>query len=172
MNVMKCFLAPKVLPLILKKYTCKGFTLIELLVVILIVGALSAITIPSLLNNVGKSRETEATTNLGALSRSQQAYHFETQEFASSLNNLDQNISLVSKYYDFPDPSVANADIVKQQAIAVAPWNNASRNYAFGIYYNAGSFNSVFCRAKGVSITVEAPNAIDGNCTNNGVQIR
>ena len=150
----------------------KGFTLIELLVVVIIVGILTAISLPSLISNIGKARETEATSNLGALSRSQQAYHLETQEFASTLNSLDQNISIVSEYYDFPDPSVASATIVKQQAVAVAPWNNASRNYAFGIYHNAGDFDSVFCRAKGVYETVEAPNITSDPCSNNGVQIR
>lgn len=150
----------------------QGFTLIELLVVVIILGVLSAVALPNLLSQVGKARETEATTNLGALSRAQQSYHFETQVFATSINSLDQNISIVSEYYDFPDPSVADADIVKHKAVVVAPWNNASRNHAFGVYHNAGSFDSVFCRAKGVSEIVEAPDNTSDPCSNDGVQIR
>ena len=133
---------------------------------------MATISIPNLISNIGKARETEATSNLGALSRSQQAYHFETQSFATTINNLDQNISIVSEYYNFPNPSIANDVIVKQQAVAVAPWNNASRNYAFAIYHNAGDFDSVFCRAKGVLEVVEAPNTTSDPCSNNGVQIR
>ena len=140
--------------------------------VVIILGVLSAVALPNLLSQVGKARETEATTNLGALSRAQQSYHFETQAFSSSISNLDQNISIVSEYYDFPDPSVADANIVKHQAVAVVPWNNASRNHAFGVYYNAGNFDSVFGRANGVGEAVEAPDATSDPCSNNGIQIR
>ena len=156
---------------LIKNYTHEGFTLIELLVVTIIVGILAAISIPNLIANIGKARETEATTNLGALARSQQAYHFETQQFATSINNLDQNISITSKYYNFPNPSIADTNIVKQQAIAVSPWSNASRNFAFGVYHNSGYFDSIFCRAKGVSAAVEAPNTSNGSCSNNGVEV-
>lgn len=160
--------------ILLLKKDCnhQGFTLIELLVVTIILGILAAISIPNLIANIGKARETEATTNLGALARSQQAYHFETQQFASSISNLDQNISITSKYYDFPDPSIANVNLVKQQAIAISPWSNGSRNHAFGVYHNSGYFDSIFCRAKGVFATVEAPDTSSGSCSNGGVEIK
>ncbi|PSP17687.1 MAG: hypothetical protein BRC52_13230, partial [Cyanobacteria bacterium SW_5_48_44] len=55
-----------------KKKSNAGFTLIELLVVIIIVGVLSAIALPTFLDQAGKARESEAKTNLGALNRGQQ----------------------------------------------------------------------------------------------------
>ena len=75
-----------------KKKSNAGFTLIELLVVIIIVGILSAIALPTFLDQAGKARESEAKTNLGALNRGQQAYRLENGEFASSINDLDVGI--------------------------------------------------------------------------------
>ena len=75
-----------------KKKSNAGFTLIELLVVIIIVGILSAIALPTFLDQAGKARESEAKTNLGALNRGQQAYRLENGEFASSISDLDVGI--------------------------------------------------------------------------------
>ena len=75
-----------------KKKSNAGFTLIELLVVIIIVGILSAIALPTFLDQASKARESEAKTNLGALNRGQQAYRLENGEFASSISDLDVGI--------------------------------------------------------------------------------
>ena len=75
-----------------KKQSNAGFTLIELLVVIIIVGVLSAIALPTFLDQASKARESEAKTNLGALNRGQQIYQLENGGFASSINDLDVGI--------------------------------------------------------------------------------
>lgn len=75
-----------------KKKSNAGFTLVELLVVIIIVGVLSAIALPTFLDQAGKARESEAKTNLGALNRGQQAYRLENGEFVSSISGLDVGI--------------------------------------------------------------------------------
>lgn len=52
----------------------KGFTLIELMIVVVIVGILAAIAIPSYMNYVAKSQQSEARANLGAIFVSMMAY--------------------------------------------------------------------------------------------------
>ena len=68
--------------------TEQGFTLIELLVVIIIIGILSAIALPSFLNQANKAKQAEAKTYVGTLNRLQQAYYLENSKFASDLADL------------------------------------------------------------------------------------
>lgn len=82
---MKTELKAKFLQHILnKKKNEEGFTLIELLVVIIIIGILSAIALPSFLNQANKAKQVEAKTSVGALNRAQQAYYLENNQFADN----------------------------------------------------------------------------------------
>ena len=69
-----------------KKKANGGFTLIELLVVIIIIGILSAIALPSFLNQANKAKQSEAKTYLGSMNRAQQAYYMENNLFADNGN--------------------------------------------------------------------------------------
>lgn len=65
-----------------------GFTLIELLVVIIILGILASISLSSMLNMIGKARETEAMTNVNYCQKQQQTYYLENTRFAESLETI------------------------------------------------------------------------------------
>ncbi len=74
-----------------KKKADGGFTLIELLVVIIIIGILSAIALPSFLNQANKAKQSEAKTYIGSMNRAQQAYYLENGNFA--FNGSDASLT-------------------------------------------------------------------------------
>ena len=55
----------------------QGFTLIELLVVIIFIGILSAIALPSFLNQANKAKQSEAKQYIASINKGQQAYYAE-----------------------------------------------------------------------------------------------
>jgi type IV pilus assembly protein PilA len=156
----------------IKQRNQDGFTLIELLVVVIILGILAAVSMPNYLNQIGKARETEATNFLGSLARSQQAYHYENNTFAPTMNALTLNINLNPDYYSFPDPSSADANVAIHTAIPVDAIKYNIKNYSAGIYQNAGNFAIALCQGNAVSQTVNAPNTVSGTCTNGGIRLK
>jgi type IV pilus assembly protein PilA len=133
----------------------QGFTLIELLIVVIIVGILSAIAVPNLLTQVGKARESEAKSLLGAVNRAQQVHFGENSDFATSFDALempsDQSgfFSQVNKTYYTYILGVSNT---KGMTLASGKDNpkNGTRSYVAGIQYDTAnrSFDTVLCRAK------------------------
>jgi type IV pilus assembly protein PilA len=128
-----------------KSATNKGFTLIELLVVTLIVSVLAAVSLPSLLVQVGKARESEAKSILGALNRAQQAYFTEKSVFANAgqIDNLEIPLGDTS-YYTFS--VVAEA---VQKATGNNNLGNGTRDYLGGVQYHTdtGTYRGIICRS-------------------------
>lgn len=108
---MKTEFKAKFLQHVAKRKREEGFTLIELLVVIIIIGILSAIALPSFLNQANKAKESEAKQYLASLNKGQQAYYTEKSTFTSEVPALGVGIKTQTTNYKYactaPDGATA-----------------------------------------------------------------
>jgi prepilin-type N-terminal cleavage/methylation domain-containing protein len=124
--------------LIERKEGDKGFTLIELLVVIIIIGILSAIALPSFLNQANKARQSEASTYVGSINRGQQAYFLEKNTFGT-LTNLELGISDTKNYTYASTPGGTGTNA---EAITTASPVATLKGYAGRVWIGTGSDNT------------------------------
>ena len=163
---MKTQLKAKFLRYILnKKQEEQGFTLIELLVVIIIIGILSAIALPSFLNQANKAKQTEGKTYIGSMNRAQQTYYLENGAFASNteFDKLGLGIAKETTNYNYAIVLATGATTgVTNQA---RPQTNGVKAYIGGVKLgnvtgtNEGTTVAVLCEAK---FGKSAPNAATG----------
>ncbi|MEQ9486656.1 type IV pilin-like G/H family protein [Coleofasciculus sp. F4-SAH-05] len=122
---MKTDLKAKYLQYLNQKKADQGFTLIELLVVIIIIGILSAIALPSFLNQANKAKQSEAKQYVGSMNRSQQAYYLEKGEFSTDISKLGLGIKTQTENYKYSAPQVnpftATNAMVASRASALKP---------------------------------------------------
>lgn len=143
---MKTELKAKFLQHLLKKKSeDQGFTLIELLVVIIIIGILSAIALPSFLNQTAKARQSEARTNVGAMNRAQQAYYLETQGFATDADKVPTALGIgIQNSSNYSYSAVSATDAVANKAKAA---NGDLKGYAGGVFKTGGNTLAIMCEA-------------------------
>jgi type IV pilus assembly protein PilA len=118
-----------------------GFTLIELLVSIVIIGVLSAIALPSYLNQAAKTRGSEAKSSLSAINRSQQAYRLENSIFTNTLTLLDTRIT--GKFYSY---SVTGGNVASGAGATTTPTNGTVDSLKVSSSYVTQN-NDVFTQA-------------------------
>ncbi len=85
---MRPELQAKLLQHMNKKKGDKGFTLVELLVVIVIIGILTAIALPSFLNQTAKAKQAEAKQKVSSVLKTQQSWRTENASFATNIADL------------------------------------------------------------------------------------
>lgn len=93
----------------------QGFTIL----LVVIFGMLSAIALPSLLNQANKARQSEAKTYVGSMNRAQQAYNLENDAFTDSFDKLGLGFKSETEGHVYiiylgDDPSAFNYAISKR----------------------------------------------------------
>jgi prepilin-type N-terminal cleavage/methylation domain-containing protein len=90
----------------------QGFTIIELLVVMIIMGVLSAIALPSMMNMTLRARQAEGQNYVGAINRAQQLYYMENGQFANLVDlslGISQSVNYVYSSVPIGGGSTAEA---------------------------------------------------------------
>jgi type IV pilus assembly protein PilA len=141
-----------------------GFTLLELMIVVIITGILAAISIPAVMSQIGKARETEAKMNISSIGMAQQEYFFEKATFADRISNL--SVSVNNGYYSYPDPNLISETVVKHQAIPFDALNKNIRHYSMGVYFNSDrSYSVKLCQSSNPSLEAEVADTPTAGCT-------
>lgn len=169
---MKTELKAKFLQHMVRKNKDKGFTLIELLVVIIIIGILSAIALPSFLNQAAKAKQTEAKNYVGSVNRAQQAYRIEKPTFAGTISDLEIGIPTATQDYTY---TLGAANNTTATITAESP-DKALRDYAGGVIVQTNGQTSVgACQTKapgGTAIPVSLDAAKGASCGNGAENMR
>ncbi len=141
-----------------KKKENEGFTLIELLVVIIIIGILSAIALPSFINQAAKAKQTEAKTTISSVNKAQQTQRIEKGEFATAITSLQIGLTATrTANYDYTLTATATGSTATISASALDPTSLKGYSGAVIISAPTGDAPSIICQTTGVQTNTTAP---------------
>ncbi len=155
--IVKAELQAKFLQHLNQKKQDKGFTLIELLVVVIIIGILSAIALPTFLNQVAKAKQSEAVTVISSSNTAQTAYRVQHTQFALTFTALALGLSPNTNNYTYTVAGgIDTASIISQNS------DPALKGYSGGAvrFVNTDSqsaITSIICEVNTPSISPPAP---------------
>ena len=152
-----------------------------MLVVIIIIGILSAIALPSFLNQAKKAKQSEAKTYVGSMNRGQQAFMTENDTFTTSIDAMGIGISTTTANYTYAATVGTNtgnlAYAINSSATVVS--TSGLKNYGGLVYLkqigNNSELTSVayLCETKNVGASGStAITSSDTTCDTDGTLIK
>jgi type IV pilus assembly protein PilA len=154
-----------------KKKGEQGFTLVELLVVIVIIGILTAIALPSFLNQTAKAKQVEAKTNMSSMNKIQQAFRIENATFTSNFNDLalGRLVGANNPAYSYSIPTATAAafnGLATTNDASLKSYSNAVTvaNVAGGGGVSNAEWNSIICEATVPAASAVAPPTSGSAC--------
>ena len=142
---MKSEFKAKFLGHLLNRKDNQGFTLIELLVVIIIIGILSAIALPSFLNQASKAKQSEAKNYVGAVQRAQQSYRIEKAAFAPDVTTLEIGIPTQTDNYTYDIKAAKDTTTF----LATTSDPTALKGFSSGVVVvSSGQTSAISCQTK------------------------
>jgi type IV pilus assembly protein PilA len=156
---MKTDFQTKFLQHLLNKKDNAGFTLIELLVVIIIIGILSAIALPSFLNQANKAKQSEAKTYVGSMNRAQQAFYLEKSKFVNgdvtNFANLGLGVATSTSNYKYTiTGGGAGASTVINHSITIVERTNTAINKTASVKAYLGGVSLATVQGTGEASTL------------------
>ncbi|MEP0870888.1 hypothetical protein NDA01_13855 [Trichocoleus desertorum AS-A10] len=119
---MRAEVRTKQLQNFLQAQQSQGFTLWEGLVILVILGAMAAIALPSVISCGGKAVNAEAKQFVGALNRAQQAYYLDNNRFSRDVPTLGLGMSQQTNNFTYS--TLATSKVVFNYGLA-------RRNYVY-----------------------------------------
>ena len=150
-----------------KKKIDSGFTLVELLVVILIIGILSTIAIPNLLNQDVKAKQSEGKQNIALVNKSQSSFRAENSSFATSFDVLAIGTIAGSDTGTTTNYIYGITAATTTATVTGSPRDSALKGFSGATTYFSNAANmsvigTVMCEMTTIGVVATSPNAVAG----------
>ena len=166
---MKTEFKAKFLQHVIKKRKEEGFTLIELLVVIIIIGILSAIALPSFLNQANKAKQSEAKQYLASISKGQQAYYVENNLFIKEMGEISKlglGVKTVTQNYTY---AIGSGNTAQNAGAWTSGGGSALKGYTGLVFITTtATSTSILCEGTTAATSKAAPTYDATNCAGTG----